>query len=51
MHDAAPDMLKALEDIASERFSPQAGHNAFKLDAMLSQVQEIAQAAIAKAKS
>ena len=46
---AAPDLLAALEGIAGEQFTPQAGHNTYKLDAMLSEIQECASDAIAKA--
>ena len=45
---AAPDLLAALKDIAGERFTPQAGYNAYNLDGMLTEAQELARAAIAK---
>ena len=46
---AAPDLLAALKDIAGERFTPQAGYNAYNLDGMLTEAQELARTAIAKA--
>jgi hypothetical protein len=48
---AAPDLLAALKDIAGERFTPQAGYNAYNLDGMLTEAQELARAAIGKAES
>jgi hypothetical protein len=48
---AAPDLLAALIDIAGERFTPQAGYNAYNLDGMLTEAQELARAAIAKAEA
>ncbi|KKL66153.1 hypothetical protein LCGC14_2147800 [marine sediment metagenome] len=50
VHRAAPALLEALEQLLDERFTPQAGHNEYKLHAMLSEVQNLARAAILAAK-
>ncbi len=43
---AAPELLEALEQLLEERFTPQAGHNEYKLHSMLSETQNLARAAI-----
>ena len=43
-------LLEALEQLLEERFTPQAGHNEYKLHSMLSETQNLARAAIKAAR-
>ena len=45
-----PRLLEALKAIDGEKFTPQAGHNSYALDAMLTEIQALTRAAIKAAK-
>jgi len=49
LKDTNTKLLAALTEIAGENFTPQAGHNAYRLESMLAEAQNVAREAIQEA--